>query len=85
MNGLNPEIFFEWARIIGLGRDESAYSTFGHCSAYSSIGGIICMLSTCLTGVTNTSTEQCDNTFIKADVKVHNTVISGNLFSHIFM
>ena len=28
VNGSNPEIFFELARIIGLGRDESAYRHF---------------------------------------------------------
>lgn len=28
VNGLNPDIFLQWARLIGLGSDESAYRHF---------------------------------------------------------
>ena len=28
VNGLNPEVFMEWARLIGLGRDGAAYRHF---------------------------------------------------------
>ena len=59
INGLNPEIFMDWARLLHLGRYQAAYRHFEQLFSLSKIGGIIYIHITSQITATSILTEEC--------------------------
>ena len=51
MNGLNPEIFFEWAALLNLGRDRAAKRHLMPYLDYSKLAEIIHYMRTTLLAI----------------------------------